>query len=304
MDNDKEYFWQYKDMVKRIKTILTDYRANVDYFYSDLYDSNPDYFPIYKSAKVLYLPFENNPVNSGVAFYCGPSADSKDHIDRLNISQEFIETQTNRSDQEIIRVIADKAGINIHSLYKEPIIMPKLGQFSYFNDKGIGYSFASGDANIWNDDTEAFISSMYPKRKLKLPSSISNYRPLIEAVDDDEFSFEIHEAFSCFNHKEYLACAMVLCRALELSCKLLLDTADPEIYSQLSTNDRSLNSLANKLESNNLINSYEHCQLKAAIDYRNSIAHATPITEIRNIIQQIFNGIRLIAQKLIDSEND
>ena len=72
----------------------------------------------------------------------------------------------------------------------------------------------------------------------------------------------------------------------------------------LAAGRRSLNSLANQLESHRLIDSYEHNQLKASIDYRNSIAHATPITQIRNIIQHIFEGIHLIVQKIIDSRND
>ena len=33
MDEDKEYFWQYKDLKKRIAVILSDYRKNVDYYY-------------------------------------------------------------------------------------------------------------------------------------------------------------------------------------------------------------------------------------------------------------------------------
>lgn len=304
MDDDKEYLWQYKDLGKRIKEILKDYRANVDYFYSDLYDSNPDYFPIYKSAKVLYLPFKNDPSTSGVAFYCGAGSNGDDEIEEINIPQRFIETHTNRSSQDLIRIIAEKAGINIHDLYKAPVLMPKLGQLSYENDKGMGYSFASGDAKEWNDDTEKFISYAYPKKNLKLPSSISKYHTLIDAVNDKEFSFEIEEAFNCFKHEEYLACAMVLCRSLELACKLLLDSFDPEIYINLPANSRTLNPLANKLEANHLINNYEHNLLKAAIDYRNSVAHATPITEVRNSVQQIFNGIRLIAQKLIDFKNN
>lgn len=300
----KEYFWQYADLKKRIEEILKDYRKNVDYFFSDLYDSNPDYFPIYKSAKVLYLEFKNDPTTSGVAFYCGPGESNKDIIKKINISQEFIETHTNRTSQELVRTIAKKAKIDLHSLYKEPILMPRIGEPSFHNDRGIGESFASGDAKIWKDDTEKFISNAYPDRDFGLPSSIKKYSSLTEAINDKEITFEIKEAFSCYQHKEYLACAMVLCRALEWSCKLLLDTCDPTIYSSLSIQDRTLNTLANKLESNNLINSYEHAQLKASIDYRNSIAHATPITQIKSNIQHIFSGIKLISQKIIEAVNN
>lgn len=304
MDDDKEYRWQYKDLGKRIKEILKDYRANVDYFYSDLYDSNPDYFPIYKSAKVLYLPFKNDPSTSGVAFYCGAGSNGDDEIEEINIPQRFIETHTNRSSQDLIRIIAEKAGINIHDLYKAPVLMPKLGQLSYENDKGMGYSFASGDAKEWNDDAERFISYAYPKKNLKLPSSISKYHTLIDAINDKELSFEIEEAFNCFKHEEYLACALVLGRALEYTCKLLLDQADSKIYASIPTANRTLNTLANKLESENLIDSFEHNALKAAILYRNSIAHATPVTKIKNVIQQIFAGIKLLAQKIKDIRNN
>lgn len=303
MDDDKEYFWQYKDLGKRIKEILKDYRANVDYFYSDLYDSNPDYFPIYKSAKVLYLPFKNDPSMSGVAFYCGTGSNGNDEIKKIDIPQEFIETHTNRSSQDLVRIIAKKAGINIHDLYKAPVLMPKLGQLSYENDKGMGYSFASGDAKEWNDDTEKFISYAYPKKKLKLPPSISKYHTLIDTINDKEFSFEIKEAFNCFKHEEYLACALVLGRTLEYTCKLLLDQADPEIYASIPITNRTLNPLANKLESKELINNFEHNSLKAAIAYRNSIAHATPVTKMRNVIQQIFAGIELLAQKIENFKN-
>lgn len=304
MNNDKEYFWQYKDLKKRIETILKDYRDNVDYFFSDLYDSNPEYFPLYESAKVLYLPFEKDPTSSGVAFYCGPGVNGKDVIQKINLSQEFIQTHTNRSSQDLVSIIAEKAKIDLRSLYKEPILMPKMGELSFHNDKGIGSSFASSDAKQWKDDTEKLISYAYPKRDFELPSSISKYQTLIDTINDDEFSFEIKEAFHCFQHREYLACALVLGHTLEYSCKLLLDEVDPQIYVSIPTINRTLNPLANKLESKQLISDFEHNQLKAAIDYRNSIAHSSSITETRNAIQRIFEGIKLIAQKIENLRNN
>lgn len=43
MDKEKDYFWQYADIKKRIKVILSDYRKTVDYYYTDLRISNPEY---------------------------------------------------------------------------------------------------------------------------------------------------------------------------------------------------------------------------------------------------------------------
>lgn len=186
-------------------------------------------------------------------------------------------------------------------------MMPKVNILAFTNDGSLGQSFANEEAKKWKNDSitsidDGRINEGLPN--IELPASISAYRSLLDNIDNAELSFEVEEAVSCYKSKEYLACALVLSRALEWSCKLLLDTEDPEIYSGLPAGSRSLNSLANRLESHHLIDSYEHNQLKASIDYRNSIAHATPITQIRNIVQHIFEGIHLIVQKIIDSRND
>ena len=304
VDNDKEYFWQYKDLKKRIAVILSDYRKNVDYYYSDLHSSNPEYFPIYNTAWVKYVELPDDPSDSGIAFYLGPSKTHNDLIEKVSLPNDFVQTYSNKSTQDLVRKIAEKSEIDLRGLYKEPVLMPHINQLSFYYDAGIGSSFASADAKKWNDDTEKLIAQVYPKRGFSLPASISAYRSLIDQIDDDEFRFEIKEAFDCYKNENYLACALVLCRALEWSCKLLLDKADSNIYTCLSTNNRTLNVLANKLEEQGLINSFEHSQLKAAIDYRNSIAHATPITQVKNCIQRIFDGIRLTSEKIINLHDD
>ncbi|WP_296112963.1 hypothetical protein [uncultured Limosilactobacillus sp.] len=309
MDKGKEYFWQYKDLKKRIEVILKNYRATVDYYYSDLKDSNPNYFKMYNSAKVRFVVFHNNPTWSGVAFYFGANEKPEDEIKEVDLPVDYISSYSNIPGNKIGNLIAKKLHI-LDSLYKEPIMMPKVNILAFTNDGSLGQSFANEEAKNWKNDSTTSIDDgrinedQFVAPNIELPASILAYRSLLDNIDNDELSFEVEEAVSCYKHKEYLACALVLSRALEWSCKLLLDTEDPEIYSGLPAGSRSLNSLANQLESHRLIDSYEHNQLKASIDYRNSIAHATPITQIRNIIQHIFEGIHLIVQKIIDSRND
>ena len=269
-----------------------------------MYSSNPEYFPIYKTAWVKYVELPDDPSNSGIAFYLGSSKTESDLIEKISLPNDFVQTYSNKTTQDLVRKITEKVKIDLSSLYKEPILMPHINQLSFHYDAGIGSSFASDDAKRWNDDTEKLIENAYPQKDFPLPASISAYKSLTDQISDDEFNFEIKEAFECYKNKNYLACAMVLCRALEWSCKLLLDEADSNIYTSLSTNSRTLNVLANKLEEQGLINSFEHNQLKAAIDYRNSIAHATPITQVRNCIQRIFEGIRLISEKIVNLHNN
>nr|DAO41541.1 MAG TPA: hypothetical protein [Caudoviricetes sp.] len=309
MDNDKEYFWQYKDLKKRIKIILKNYRESIDYYYSDLKDANPDYFKMYDSAKVKFVVFHGNPNWSGVAFYFGANNKDTDEIEEISLSTDFVNSYSNIPDDKLGNLIAKKLNF-LDDLYKEPIMMPHVNILAFTNDGLLGQSFASEEAQKWKDDSSTTIGSSQLHKAtsnvptIELPASLSAYRSLLDNIDDEELSYEISEAVSCYKNEEYLASALVLSRALEWSCKLLLDTADPEIYSNLPASNRSLNSLANQLESHQLINSYEHNQLKASIDYRNSIAHATPITQIRNIVQHIFEGISLIIQKIIDSRNN
>lgn len=309
MDNDKEYFWQYKDLKKRIEAILKNYRASIDYYYSDLKDANPDYFKMYDSARVKFAVFQGNPTWSGVAFYFGANDKNKDDIEEISLPDDFVSSYSNIPDSKLGNLIAKKLNF-LGNLYKEPIMMPHINVLTFTNDGLLGQSFASEEAEKWKNNSTTAIDNNQLREELlsvpsiELPASISAYRSLLDNIDDSELSFEIKEAVSCYKNKEYLASALVLSRALEWSCKLLLDTANSELYSSLPTSGRSLNALANQLESHHLINSYEHNQLKASIDYRNSIAHATPVTQIRNIIQHIFEGINLIIQKTIDSRNN
>ncbi|MEK1356145.1 hypothetical protein HCY81_01770 [Limosilactobacillus fermentum] len=133
MDKVKEYFWQYKDLKKRIEVILKNYRATVDYYYSDLKDSNPDYFKMYNSAKVWFVAFHNNPTWSGVAFYFGANEKSEDEIKEVDLPVDYISSYSNIPDDKIGSLIAKKLHI-LDILYKEPIMMPKVNILAFTND--------------------------------------------------------------------------------------------------------------------------------------------------------------------------
>lgn len=304
MDNEKEYLWQYKDLKKRIQRILTNYRNTVDYYYSDINTSNPEYFPMYHSAKVKYITFHGNPMWSGIAFYFGKNEESdNDSIIKLDLPKDYIQTHANVSDDQIGELVAQY--LKIDGLYKEPILMPKISTLAFTNDGTLGESFANEDAKRWKRDSKNIISfNTKQYQNITIPSSISAYRSLTESISDDEFVAEINEAFSCYKNKEYLACSLVLSRALECICILLLNSEDENIYRSMQPSQQTLNGFGNALFRNHLINNYELNYLKASINYRNSVNHQTPIVEIRQIINHIFDGIRLIANKILNSSDD
>lgn len=303
VDNDKEYFWQYKDLEKRIEKILKDYRKTVDYYYSDVNVSNPEYFPIYHSAKVNYVELSNNPSWSGIAFYLGPNNDSNnDSIVKLSLPKNYVQTHTNVSDNELGQLVAKH--FNIKELYKDPILMPKINVLAFTNDSSLGESFASEDAERWVKDSKTKIAFHDNKHQnIPIPSSIKAYRSLTESISNDEFVSEINEAYSCYRNKELLACSLVLTRALECISILLLNSKDPAIYLNMKPSQQTLSGIGNALFKHQLINSYELNKLKASINYRNSVNHQTKITEIRQVINHIFDGIRLIADKILNSSN-
>lgn len=304
MDKSKEYFWQYKDLKKRIEVILSDYRKNVDYYYSDLYVSSPDYFPIYKSAKVEYVYLPNNPTWSGIAYYIGENGNSSvDSIDELKLPKDYVQTYTNITDEKLGELVAEY--FDIGKLYKGPILMPNINVLTFTNDGSLGSSFASEDAERWTKDSKRPISFATNKHQnIPIPSSIKAYRSLIESITDEEFGSEIKEAYSCYNNKEFLACSLVLSRALECICILLLNTKNKEIYLRMNANQRTLNGLGNALFKNQLISDYELYKLKASINYRNSVNHETSGTEFYQAINHIFDGIRLIANKILNSSDN
>ena len=152
MDKVKEYFWQYKDLKKRIEVILKNYRATVDYYYSDLKDSNPDYFKMYNSAKVGFVAFHNNPTWSGVAFYFGANEKSEDEIKEVDLPVDYISSYSNIPDDKIGSLIAKKLHI-LDILYKEPIMMPKVNILAFTNDGSLGQSFANEEAKKWKNDS-------------------------------------------------------------------------------------------------------------------------------------------------------
>lgn len=253
---------------------------------------------------MAYVELPDNPTWSGIAYYIGPNKkENSDSIIQLKLPQNYVQTHTNVKDIELGKLIAKYFKLN--DLYKDPVLMPKINVLAFTNDGSMGASMASEDARQWVKDSSTNISfNNTDHQNTPVPASITAYRTLTESIKDKEFVSEIQEAFSCYFHEEFLACALVLSRSLECICILLLNTKDENIYLNMDIGQQTLNGLINALFRNNLIDGYERSILKAAASYRNSVNHQTPVTEFHKVINNIFDGIRLVANKILNSHNN
>lgn len=301
MDDDKEYLFYFKDIKKRFEVIWQDYRENVDLYYSDIYKTNPEYFPLYRGMKVKYILLPKGTVKAIAYYESGTKNGVK--IEHLNLPSDFFETSTNRSLNDLSAAILKELQINIsHYYFNEPVFMSKMTDVaSYDADGGWGPYFAQRDAQkyLHDDHTnlELIKPDIEPEQKIKLPNTISKYRPLLDVIDDSEFAFELQQAYSCYKSQLFLASALVVGRLLETTCQLLIKKHNENDFFNIRSQNRTIGTFADTLEKQHVLNSSEKNDLIAAAMYRNTVAHSTKGTDFQIKIQEMFRMLTILVEK-------
>lgn len=139
------------------------------------------------------------------------------------------------------------------------------------------------------------------KRELYLPAAatfavaIETFLIKLKKVNDKDFETHIVEAYDCFMSEKRLATSLLLGRALELMCRLILNKFDKDIIKQTPDYKRNIRTFLNEMENNDLIEEHLKHSVKAAIEHRNSIMHGIKIEEYNSIIQTLFDEIAKLS---------
>lgn len=293
MEDSKQFLWRYYDIEKRMEEIHKKYKELVDIFFGDVIDKNIGYFPYYDGFSYSYADLD-------ISIYRGLIYIHDNHVgmkpNKIPITKEDVIKRTDRSFEKLSIYIKE-------SYINDPIIfefqMLNLSDLANaHSDDAIAHYFFETHADIYSIDRKTSIErniDLLPESANNLPASLRKYTSLLETINDKDFKDHINEAYDCFMSNKRLATSLLLGRALELMCRLILNKYDKSIIKKLPDPKRTLGNLINQLEKNDLIDEYTKHSIKAAAEHRNSIMHSIKIEEYNSIIQTLFDVIVKLA---------
>lgn len=302
MQKEKMQFWVYKNIEDRLKYIWESYKQTIDLYYRDIYELHNEYFRLYKGIKFIYVPIEFDDL-LGIAFVMKGTYEEL-IIEKREIPSDFYSSSIGRKQEQIINHIREEIGISESSLYfNEPLPLSDLTTLRFdSSDRSTGHSIANleyenfkkqRNETIGYQSTSSFISTP------DLPVSISKYQPLLDKVKDEEFSFELNQAFQCFKNELFLPSALVVGRLIETALKILIiKKLGEEAYFDIQSKDRTISTFINKLEKNKIITNAEKNSISAAAMIRNAVSHSTGITDFKSNIHIMFSALVNICEKI------
>ncbi len=289
MEESKIYLWRYYDIEQRMNEIHKKYKELVDVFFGDIVNKNGGYFPYYNGFQYSYADLD-------ISFYRGliyihGSSNGMSPI-KLPLTRENVIKRTERSFDELNEYIKNNFIKNLVVFEFQMLHVSDLA--NAHSDDAIAHYLFETHADKYSTDRNTSIGravNLLPESANNLPASLKKYTKLLENVDDEEFKNHILEAYECYISDKKLATSLLLGRALELMCRLILNKYDKKIIKEIPDNKRSIGNFLNKMEYYELIEEHLKHSVKAASEHRNSIMHSIKIEEYNSIIQTLFDEI-------------
>lgn len=289
MKQDKSYLWRYYDIEHRMNEIHKKYKELVDVFFGDVVNKNGGYFPFYNGFSYSYADLD-------ISFYRGLIYihGSSDGLvpNKLSVTREEVLKRTERSYEELNEYI--KNNFVEESVLLEFQMLHVSDLANADSDDAIAHYLFETHTDRYSTDRNTSIGKpidLLPESANNLPASLKKYTKLLENVDDEEFKNHILEAYECYISDKRLATALLLGRALELMCRLILNMHDKKIIKEIKSYKRTIGNLLDEMEYYDLIEEHLKHSVKAASEYRNSIMHSIKIEEYNSIIQTLFDEI-------------
>jgi uncharacterized protein YutE (UPF0331/DUF86 family) len=286
---EKEYFWRYTDIENRMNEIHRKYKELVDTFFADYLERHPYYFPFYNGINYSYVDLEGS-IFKGIVYI--HSSCAKMQANKIELKPDEILKRTNRNANEVERYVLENYNLSKSICTFQMLSVGDLASFN--SDDAMALNWFNDHAKkVTNDANKPIIESenLLFKYSSDLPASLRKYTTLLEKVDDEDFKAHIKEAYECFMSEKKLATSLLLGRALELMCRLILNMENKNLIKEIPSYNRSLGKLIDKLESNNIIDEQLMHSVKSAAEHRNSVMHSIKITEYNSIIQTLFDEI-------------
>lgn len=142
--------------------------------------------------------------------------------------------------------------------------------------------------------------SYFAKDAYKFPFSLFDLRPLVELVNDNDFSYQLDQAMAAYHQNLFLPSAATLGVVLETLCMKVLEIN--QINSKPS--DTQLSKLIEKLRNEKIITRRDQARLEVAYRMRNITAHTSPGAILKEDCHFMLNVINSVAHEYLKEAHD
>lgn len=134
--------------------------------------------------------------------------------------------------------------------------------------------------------------SYFAKDVYKFPFSILDLKPLVELVNDDDFSYQLDQAMAAYHENLFLPCAATLGVVLESLCIKILEVNHVR---KVKSGDTQLGVLKDRLRQEGITSRRDHTRLEVAYKMRNMASHSSPGIALKEDCHFMLNVINTIA---------
>ena len=199
---------------------------------------------------------------------------------KSQIIMEFPDFYTNRDrDLSILHNNVDpESFISTHSIKSKVIntIRNELSEFKNVNYTKLSY---------------------FAKDAYKFPFSIIDLKPLIELVNDDDFSYQLDQAMAAYHENLFLPCAATLGVVLETLCIKVLELHDGKTP---KSGDTQLGKLKETLRDKKITSRRDNTRIEVAYKMRNMASHTSPGIALKEDCHFMLNVINTIAFEYLE----
>ncbi|MGP4038320.1 hypothetical protein ACTWP4_00210 [Gracilibacillus sp. D59] len=135
--------------------------------------------------------------------------------------------------------------------------------------------------------------SFYAKNAARYAYSELDLNPIINRINDEDFSYQLDQAIAAYDFSLYLPACATLGVCLETVCKLLLQRNGVKIKDSDST---MLDGLGERLKANGIINYKLKGRIDVCYKVRNLASHTSPGKIVKSDCHFILNTISEIAE--------
>ena len=283
--------------------VIQEYQKIVDKLYINLLEANPEALRLYhpKNLKVYRVVFNQDFFQYNDCMFFTYKREGNLEIEHLDIKDEKYyryDTLTfEKTMQEILISRIEELNVN-DIIYEHTVHQGYLKQI-YNNEIFFLDTIRSGISSFLRRESERFHShnnkpqGYYAKNAAKYAYSELDLLPIIQRVNDKDFSYQLDQAIAAYDNSLYLPACATLGVCLETVCKLLLKNNGIKVKDSDST---MLDQLSNKLKENHLINYKLKGRIDVCYKVRNLASHTSPGKIVKSDCHFILNTISEIVE--------
>lgn len=288
------------------KSLLETYKDNAEKFFSVAVETNPEAFPllsddieiysvifskeyfhytrdlIFVKRKNGYKKYSEVDI-SNEKYYKNYNPMNSDDDNKITVFTEFLCVEHNdvllidRVDDMILQYVEN----DIYQLEKYTD-----GYYKSLTKRMLQKSAASLQKHLSQP------MNYYAKNAAKFAYSLLDLKPMLDKVNDEDFSYQLDQAIAAYDNSLYLASCATLGVCLETLCRLLLIKEGEKIKDSDAT---MLDRLSERLKAAGIINYKFKNRIDVCYKVRNMASHTSPGKVVQNDCHFILNTMHEIV---------